>query len=92
MGNTKTLEKFPPIQDREKDEVQVGRTLAVAWDIRAVKRGKITEHPRRMPHIGNVSSPIIRTSAEELMRCLERFTEDSIEAAQRKIEKEAFER
>ena len=45
-----------------------------------------------MPDIGNVLSPIIRTSAKELMECLEKFTKDSIEATQREIEKETFER
>ena len=63
----------------------------MAYDIQAVQRGEITEHPRRMLDIGNVLSPIIRTSAEELMECLENFTKDSIEAAKKEIAKEAFE-
>ena len=92
VGTPKTLEQFPPIQYRETDEVRVGRTLAVAWDIRAVQQGEITEHPRRMSLIGNMLSPVIRTSGEVSMRCLERYTKDSIEMIQKEIEKEAYER
>ena len=92
VGSPETLEQFPPIQDRETDEVQVRQTLAIAYDIRAVQRGEITEHPRRMPDLGNVLSPIIRASTEELMECFEKFTMERIEAAKRDIETEAFER
>ena len=84
MGTPATLEKFPTLQDRDTDKVQVGQTHVLAWDIRTVQRGEIIEHPRQMPIIGNVLSPIIRTSAEELMKCLDQFTGDSIEATQKK--------
>ena len=71
VGSPGTVALFPPIQDRETEEVQVRRTIAVAYDIRAVQRGDIIEHPRRITYRGNVLSPIMRASTEELMKCME---------------------
>ena len=55
------------------------RTVAVAYDIRAVQRGNVMEHPRRITYHANVLSLIVRASTEELMTCMEKFTIESEE-------------
>ena len=79
VGSPETLALFPPVEDRETDQVQVRRTLAVAYDIRAVQRGQVFEHPRRVTFDANVLSPIVRTSPDELMIYLEKFTKARID-------------
>ena len=86
VGSTETLAQFPPVQD------QVEQTIAIAYDIRAVQRGEITDTRRRMSGYGNALSPIIRAITAELMKCCEAYTKQRIDAAKRGIEQEAFER
>ena len=78
VGSTETLAQFPPIQDREIEEVQVRQTIAIAYDIRAVQRGEITDLHRRMPDFGNVLSTTIWATTAELMKCFEAFTKQRI--------------
>ena len=92
VGSPETLALFPPVQERETEEVQVRRTIAVAYDIHAVQRGDIIEHPRRITYRGNVLTPIMRVSTEELMKCMEKFTKARIAATRRELEEKAFER
>ena len=92
VGSPETLALFPPMEDRETEEVQVRRTVAVAYDIRAVQRGNVMEHPRRITYNANVLSPIVRASTDELMRCMEKFTKARIDAIRRELEKKAFDR
>ena len=92
VGSPETLAQFPPIQDRETEEVQVSRTVAVAYGIRAVQRGNVIEHPRRITYHANVLSPIVRASTEELMTCMEKFTKARIDAIRMELEQKAFER
>ena len=80
VGRPVTLALFPPVQDRETEEVQVNRTIAVAYEIRGVQRGDVVEYPCRINYRGNVLSPIMRASTEELMKCMEKFTKAPIEA------------
>ena len=87
-----TLAQFPPIQDRETEEVQVRQTVAVAYDIRAVQRGNVIKHPRRITYHANVLSPIVRASTEELMTRMEKFTKARIDAIRMELEKKAFDR
>ena len=91
VGSPETLPLFPPVQDRETETVQVRRTIAVAYDIPAVQRGDIIEHPRCITYRGNVLSPIMRASTEELMTCMEKFTKAPIAATRRELEQKAFE-
>ena len=92
VGSPETLALFPPIQDRETEQVQVRRTLAVAYDIRAVQRGHVIEHPRRITFDANVLSPTVRASTDELMACMEKFTKARIDAIRMELEKKAFDR
>ena len=92
VGSDKTLALFPPVEDRETDQVQVRRTLAVAYDIRAVQRGQVVEHPRRVTFDANVLSPIVRTSPDELMTYLEKFTKARIDEIRMDLERKAFDR
>ena len=92
VGSPKTLALFPPVEDRETDQVQVRRTLAVAYDIRAVRRGQVFEHPRRVTFDANVLSPIVRTSPDELMIYLEKFTKARIDEIRMDLERKAFDR
>ena len=92
VGSDKTLALFPPVEDRETDQVQVRRTLAVAYDIRAVQRGQVVEHPRRVTFDANVLSPIVRTSPDELMTYLEKFTKAHIDEIRMDLERKAFDR
>ena len=92
VGSPETLALFPPVEDRETEEVQVRRTIAVAYDIRAVQRGDVIEHPSRITYRRNVLSPITRASTEELMKCMEQFTKARIAATRRELEEKAFER
>ena len=89
VGSETTLALFPPVEDRETDQVQVRRTLAVAYDIRAVQRGQVVEHPRRVTF---VLSPIVRTSPDELMTYLENFTKARIDEIRMDLERKAFDR
>ena len=68
------------------------RTVAVAYDIRAVQRGNVMEHPRRITYHANVLSLIVRASTEELMTCMEKFTKARIDAIRMELEKKAFDR
>ena len=92
VGSPETLTLFPPVEDRETDQVQVKRTLAVAYDIRAVQRGQVFEHPRRVTFEANVLSPIVRTSPDELMIYLEKFTKARIDEIRMDLERKAFDR
>ena len=92
VGSPETLALFPSVEDRETDQVQVRRTLAVAYDIRAVQRGQVIEHPRRVTFDANVLSPIVRTSPDELMIYLEKFTKARIDEIRMEIERKAFDR
>ena len=92
VGSSKTLALFPPVEDRETDQVQVRRTLAVAYDIRAVQRGQVVEHPHRVTFDANVLSPIVRTSPDELMTYLEKFTKARIDEIQMDLERKALDR
>ena len=92
VGSPETLALFPPVEDRETDQVQVRRTLAVAYDIRAVQRGQVFEHPRRVTLDANVLSPIVRTSPDELMIYLEKFTKARIDEIRMDLERKAFDR
>ena len=92
VGSPETPALFPPIQDRETEEVQVRRTVAVAYDNRAVQRGNVIEHPRRITYHANVLSPILRASTDELMACMEKFTKARIAAIRMELEKKAFDR
>ena len=92
VGSPETLALFPPVEDRETEQVQVRRTIAVAYDIRAVQRGDVIEYPRRITYRGNVLSPIMRASTEELMTCMEKFTKARIDAIRRELEQKACER
>ena len=92
VGSETTLALFPPVEDRETDQVQVRRTLAVAYDIRAVQRGQVVEHPRRVTFDANVLSPIVRTSPDELMTYLEKFTKPRIDEIRMDLERKAFDR
>ena len=68
------------------------QTIAVAYDIRAVQRGDVIEHPRHITYRGNVLSPIMRASTEELMTWMEKLTQARITATRRELEQKAFER
>ena len=92
VGSPETLALFPPVEDRETDQVQVRRTLAVAYDIRAVQRGQVFEHPRHVTFDANVLSPIVRTSPDELMIYLEKFTKARIDEIRMDLERKAFDR
>ena len=92
VGSPETLALFPPVEDRETDQVQVRRTLAVAYDIRAVQRGHVIEHPHRVTFDANVLSPIVRTSPDELMIYLEKFTKARIDKIRMELERKAFDR
>ena len=90
VGSPETLALFPPIQDRETEQVQVRRALAVAYDIRAVQRGHVVEYPRRITFDANVLSPTVRASTDELMACMEKFTKARIDSIRMELEKKAF--
>ena len=92
VGSPETLALFPPVEDRETDQVQVRRTLAVAYNIRAVQRGQVFEHPLRVTFDANVLSPIVRTSPDELMIYLEKFTKARIDEIRMELERKAFDR
>ena len=92
VGSEATMARFPPVEDRETDQVEVRRTLAVAYDIRAVQRGQVVEQSRRLTFDANVLSPIVRTSPDELMTYLEKFTKARIDEIRMDLERKAFDR
>ena len=92
VGSETTMARFPPVEDRETDQVEVRRTLAVAYDIRAVQRGQVVEQSRRLTFDANVLSPIVRTSPDELMTYLEKFTKARIDEIRMDLERKAFDR
>ena len=92
VGSETTMARFPPVEDRETDQVEVRRTLAVAYDIRAVQRGQVVEQSRRLTFDANVLSPTVRTSPDELMTYLEKFTKARIDEIRMDLERKAFDR
>ena len=93
LGKAATLARFPPSQDKEiEGEVDVKRIIALAWVIRVVCRAEVKEPDSRLGCVRNVLSPPYRTSAKDLNSCLERYTRETLLAAQRKVTDAAFER
>ena len=64
--------------------------LKLQWD--ELSGRQVVEHPRRVTFDANVLSPIVRTSPDELMTYLEKFTKARIDEIRMDLERKAFDR